>query len=371
MHAGGAAFDPVPGKEIRIPADRGTRACVVYVPADYDPGRPWPAAFHYHGLNGAPDTSFLRRLTGGRGLVIVGMEYLERGSVRRTAEEQRDYTRREAEQILRVRSNLEESLNVDRERVYLTGISKGGWQVSSFLDFGMKGIAGAMILLAGRVPSEESPSDVGTAGKPVYIGVGELEGTNVFARVAARGFSDAGARVTFEEYGGRDHAVDPDAPRLRAWAELHLLSSAAGRRARAEAWLEGVRDAFGRTDGDAARYRLLTEAMGHPLFPFCPRGERERVASLSEALCRESPLREEAAAREAFEDAIERLCRPPSRTNTDAVLKAFRAAAEYEGTEYGGKAAREVDRLEEALGIDERKPRPRPRGIPPPRIRIR
>lgn len=154
--ASAAAAEPSaparPGEEFPLRWEPVNRDLPVYVPSDYTAARRWPVVVLYHGLDGEPTTGLIRQLTAGRGAIVVGMEYLERRLVRRTAEEQKAYQAKERAQLEDLLRLLPQRLRVDRSRIYLAGVSQGGWQVSAFAESAEPRVAGYLILLAGRFP---------------------------------------------------------------------------------------------------------------------------------------------------------------------------------------------------------------------------
>jgi len=184
-----------PGEEFRLRWDPVGRDLPVYVPSDYEADRRWPVVFLYHGLNGEPTTGLIRDLTGGKGVLVVGMEYIEPALVRRTAAQQEAYQARERAQLEELLEALPQRVRLDRSRVYLAGISKGGWQVSAFAESAQPRVAGYMILLAGRLPRArgERPD---LSDRAVYVGTGESDEGNVYARMGVQFYARCGAQVT-------------------------------------------------------------------------------------------------------------------------------------------------------------------------------
>ena len=247
-----------PGEEFLLRWAPVGRDLPVYVPSDYAADRRWPIVLFYHGLNGEPTTGLIRGLTRGRGAIVVGMEYIERGLVQRSAEQQQAYQVKEQAQLEELLRALPERVRLDRRRVYLAGVSKGGWQVSAFAESGQPRVAGYMILLAGRLPRARSERP-DLSEQAVYVGTGEMDEGNVYARMAVQYYERCGAAVTWEEYANRGHEVDAAAARLGAWVTMQLL-----------------------TAGDERRRGPRAEGAGEPLHP-AQEGRRADSASASSA----------------------------------------------------------------------------------------
>src|SRR5210317_36357 len=102
----------------------------VYLPTDYSPDKKHPCIFFYPGTSGSPDTRFMRSLTGGKTYVIVGMEYHIRGKIQLPPKEIKEYQANNMKTYKAVRKYLEERIAIDPKRVFLSGVSKGGWITS-------------------------------------------------------------------------------------------------------------------------------------------------------------------------------------------------------------------------------------------------
>jgi predicted esterase len=194
----------------------------IYLPTQYTPAAKWPAIFFYHGMGGSPDTSWVRRYPGGADFIVVGLPYFVPDSPARTPAEQRAAADRELAGFRAARQWLLDHASVDDGRVFMGGISKGGWTAAALGEMEAPRLAGLIILLAGRsygaLRGGPAPD---VRGKPVYIGAGETDPNRMAARRAAEYYRRQGAVVTAEEYAGFGHDVPPDAPRLEAWLEVH------------------------------------------------------------------------------------------------------------------------------------------------------
>jgi predicted esterase len=202
-----AAFEP--GKEAKIldPKTGGLGWYLVYTPADYNPEREWPILFCYHGHNGNPTTWPFRQATDGKGYVIVGMEYLDR--------ETANDPKQDIENLNRIRAFVGSKLRISSKLVFMGGFSQGGWSTSRFSNLYMDQLAGLVIMGAGGSPKDKAIPLL--KGKPLFIGIGELDPANKNARSARDDYAAKGADVTFEEFKGLAHTADVNDPALKDW----------------------------------------------------------------------------------------------------------------------------------------------------------
>lgn len=356
-----------PGEEFLLHWDPVGRDLPVYVPSDYAADRRWPVVLFYHGLNGEPTTGLMRGLTRGRGAIVVGMEYIERGLVQRSAEQQQAYQAKEQAQLEELLRVLPERVRLDRRRVYLAGVSKGGWQVSAFAESAQPRVAGYMILLAGRLPRARSERP-DLSEQAVYVGTGEMDEGNVYARMAVQYYERCGAAVTWEEYAGRGHEVDAVAPRLGAWVTMRLLTAGDERRHDAEEWVRRGLAKAKETDRAQACYAALERLAGDPRAAFCGVELRQQLAVRLERLRMVPDVQPAWQARHVYERALWQEQTATRLDDVEAALTLYRQAEKrYPDTEYGRLAAREVERLKET--VEQMQSRTRPRAPALPRLR--
>ncbi len=209
-----------PGQEARIDVNSklvGIDHFMVYVPSDYNDKQDWPVIFFYHGQGGQPTTWPFKQITGGRGFVIIGMGYIP-GSEKPMNEGQYiNYLKSQRKCVLEVKKYVSRRLRIDEKRLFVTGSSMGGWNTAAILESSAKVWAGAVILGAGRSPNVRliiTDSDrMALRGKSIYIGAGERDFNLDSARKAVVYYERLGAKVTFEEYKGAEHAFDPTKPK--------------------------------------------------------------------------------------------------------------------------------------------------------------
>jgi len=198
-----------PGKEVKIldPKTGGLGWYLVYTPKDYTPDREWPTLFCYHGHNGDPTTWPIKQATDGNGYIIVGMEYLDR--------ETANDPRQDIENLNRIRAFVGSKLRINSKLVFMGGFSQGGWSTSKFSNLYMDQLAGLLIMGAGGSPKDKAITLL--KGKPVFIGIGELDPANKNAKSARDEYTAKGANVTFEEFKGLAHTADVNNAALKDW----------------------------------------------------------------------------------------------------------------------------------------------------------
>lgn len=360
-----------PGTEFRLRWDPIGAEVPVYVPSDYDPDRRWPVVLFYHGMGGQPTTDLFRQLTGGRGAIVVGMGYTAPDKEHRSPEEARAVQAAEMAQLERMLDELPRLLRVDRARVVLAGVSKGGWHVSAFAQSGRPAVAGYVILLAGRLPQGRTDRP-DLSDRAVYVGTGERDKANPYARMAVQFFERCRAVVTWEEYPDRGHEVDPAAPRLRAWVAMNLVERGESRRTQAEDWVERRLDKARDTGDPRDVYRILSGIVEDPRYNFCGDTLQAQVRALLERAGFAAEVQPEIQARRMYERALWEEQTAVSLDDLEEALDLYRQTARrFPRTGPGRLAARDADRLEVRVDDARAAARARPPRVPRPRIIIR
>lgn len=205
-----------PGKEVRLNIGKPMGEILVYVPSDYNDDCNWPAIFYYHGQGGQLSTQWLQTATGGKGFVIVSMDFVPTITEKLKPPQYRAYLQQEIKNIAYARHRLQERLKIDPKMTILAGASRGGWLVADIFSIRPQLAAATTILCAGYHPWL-SEGNLSFAGKYVYIGDGETDLNLEPAKKAKRYFETRDAEVTFEVYSGLGHQIKPDAPKLMKW----------------------------------------------------------------------------------------------------------------------------------------------------------
>jgi len=331
---------------------RGVRSPITLtIPSNYDDSREWPAIFHYHGLNGSPNSRFLQRATGGKDYLLVGLGYLQRGLIARSPEEAAAYFRQEAESFLHVRKHLDGIVRIDPGRVYLSGTSKGGWMTSRLGEMLGDSLAGMIVLIAGRQHRSGPPRHrESIANMQIYIGVG-AEDPNLYPSELAREWYERyRATVSFEIYEGLGHQLPDRAPLLEDWLDAvgplrdpsrestpaQLLTTWYGERA------EEIR----RTPDPLQKYFLARSLSLNPKFALCGRRPGAQIDDLLLRLSTRSPMKEERISEQAYRDLMWRDAQIKTIPDVERVLNGFEALhRRFPHTVYGAKAERSATRL--------------------------
>ncbi len=271
----------------------------VFLPANYTAETKWPVVFFYPGQGGKPSTGFIRRHTDDRDFIVVGVPYVTPDSDKPMP----DFAARELPNLRAARQWLAAHASVDETRVYLGGISKGGWTTSLLGEPELPRLAGLIIVLAGRsYPFTTAPGGAAYRGKPVYIGDGETDNNMRPARQAATFFQRQGMALTFEEYLGLAHATPSDAPRLRTWLQVQARYHTGGSAALAELgqWFTNTLTTARATTNVSEKFSQALDLIRDPRLRLCgPQAGLTAQALLKDATAR-SPAKEEWAAENAY-----------------------------------------------------------------------
>lgn len=194
--------------------DRGTaRHYQVFVPKSYDPDVEWPVVLFLHG-GGAQGTDGIQPTRSGIG-----------DAIRRTPERfpaivvfpqvraEHQWTGAEADFALRTLEAAEREFSTDRDRVYLTGLSRGG-RGAYYLGYRHASRFAAMLVACGRVGPAGPARTNGSLWLENSLVVPEADG-NTFVALADR-LED----VPLWVFHGDEDAVIPVEDSRRLIAEL-------------------------------------------------------------------------------------------------------------------------------------------------------
>jgi hypothetical protein len=308
LAAGAAAGEPAgptltAGTESTITLPLSGAQLKVFLPANYTADAKWPVVFFYPGQGGKPSTGYIRHHTDDRDFIVVGVPYVTPDSNKPMP----DFASRELQSFRAARQWLAAHASVDETRVYLGGVSKGGWTTSLLGEPELPRLAGLIIVLAGRsYPFTAAPGGTAYRGKPLYIGDGETDNNMRFARQAATFFQRQGMALTFEEYMGLGHATPPDAPRLRTWlqtqARYHVRDAAA--QAELGQWFTNALTTARAATDVSEKFRLTLDLIRDPRLWLCgPQAGPAAQGLLKEATAR-PPAKEEWAAETTYWDLL-------------------------------------------------------------------
>jgi poly(3-hydroxybutyrate) depolymerase len=214
------SIELAPGKETRVDSnnkDIGGGFFLVYVPSDYSDLQNWPVIFFYNGVGCQPSTELFRLNTDGKGFVIIAMEYVPQARDKMTNAQYINMLRSEIKSIAAAKAYVSKHLRIDSDKMFIAGISKGGWLVSSLFEFKPSAWAGAAIFCAGRNNIVTDTPKSLLYNKAVYIGSGEKDQNLNAAKKAAGYYGRLETDITFEIYKGLGHAADPNSQKLRNW----------------------------------------------------------------------------------------------------------------------------------------------------------
>jgi predicted esterase len=209
-----------PGKETRVDSnnkDIGGGFFLVYVPSDYNDLQNWPVIFFYNGAGCQPSTELFRINTEGKSFVIIAMEYVPQSRDKMTPAQYHNSLRSEIKSIAAAKAYVSKHLRIDSDKMFIAGISRGGWLISSLLEYKPSAWAGAAIFCAGRAGYQVDTDKRLLHDKPIYIGSGEIDQNLGAAKKAAGVYERLGANITFEIYKGLGHAADPNSQKLHYW----------------------------------------------------------------------------------------------------------------------------------------------------------
>jgi predicted esterase len=220
---GGVSIDDAklePGKEIKIADSKtgGDGYWTLYLPSDYNAARKWPVIYCFHPAKSDPSAWPFKDLTDGKGYIIVGMEYLDRGNTYTDPE-------KDLANLRRIHEQLAQHLKLDEKLKFIGGMSQGGWRSNRFYEISLDMWAGHVILGAGRdsdLPGHDAkyPKQQFT-GKAIFIGAGEQDGNLPAAQHAEKYYKERGASVVLEVFPKLGHAVDTSNKALKQWLRDH------------------------------------------------------------------------------------------------------------------------------------------------------
>lgn len=211
----GVKLEPGQTAKVIDPLTGGNGYWLVYLPQDYTPNRLWPIIYCYHGSNQEPTVWPFKDLTGGKGFIVIGMEYLDR--------EKGATGDKDLPNLRRIHDVLAKHVALHEQVQFIGGFSQGGWSTGKLSELSLDTWAGIIIAGAGR---GSSVSDPNVKGKPIFIGIGENDPANAAAKSAAAFYKQHGADLTLEEFPGKAHTVDTSDAVLRAWLPAQAAKAA-------------------------------------------------------------------------------------------------------------------------------------------------
>lgn len=302
----------IPGEEVKVTRDGFRGYFLVYTPSDYTADRTWPVILCFHGHNGKPTTWPFKKVTGGKGFIIVGLDYKQK--------EYHDNFKyglidHEIRNMLEISKIVAKQLKLDTQTIFIGGFSQGGYTTSIVAEKLLGNVAGFLVLGAGRPRSGKLGRSI--QGKPVFVGVGETDKDHRPRAIkAAESYHGQGADVTFEEWKGLGHSVDANSEKMRQWLRNYGLLRRAG------ALLVGAQQADKAKRTGQALVLYQQAAAIEPTHETCKKAaaEAKRITD---------------AANVEFA-AVDALLRDDNRTQ--AVRRLLKLKRRYAGSKYGDKA---------------------------------
>ena len=281
-----------PGTESTVDVPQSGAQIKVFLPSNYQPTTKWPAVFFFPGTGGAASTALIRHYTDDRDFIVVGLPYVTPN----TAQPLPDFVSRELQNFRSARQWLAAHASTDEARVYLGGVSKGGWTTTQLGEPELPRLAGLIILIAGRgYPFSQAPGGTAYRGKPVYIGDGETDNNMRPARQATTFYQTRGAAVTFEEYPGIGHAMPDEAPRLRTWllTQGRYQARAAAAQPELATWFSNAVAAVRAAQDAGEKFRLVLDLVRDPRLWLCAPPAGATAQALLKEVTARSPAKEE------------------------------------------------------------------------------
>jgi len=208
------------GEEVRITLPKSKKGAVVYVPTDYKADRAWPILINYPFLGGAASTAPFKQITGGKGFVILGMNYATQEYGLKL---DRNSLPAEQEQFTEALELVGRSVRINPGKVFMGGVSQGGFSATVLGEVVLDRLAGLIILAAARSYGEQLPPErKDIDGKAIFIGIGQKDDAFYpLAKKSAETYKTWGAKVTLEEWPDFGHGLDLKNTKLQEWLKAN------------------------------------------------------------------------------------------------------------------------------------------------------
>ena len=341
-----------PGMEFSAVVPGSGTSMKVYVPSNYDAAKKWPLVVLYHGLNGSPTTDCIVRHCGGNDFIVAGVTYCRNDTSNLSGEAYSRYIEEERGNFRAAVQWVVQNLSTDTKRIFLGGISKGGWTTSFVGERELKNLAGFIVLLAGRQRGAV-PGSQAMTGFPVYLGAGQTDPNLLSAAHAAAFYRNCGASVSFEEFAGIGHQVPTEAEGLQNWLEAygplsHPWQEDEVKTGRRESYRKAYEEALAFSDKEEA-CRELRKLIDDPrLLVVCGQKTRSAIVAKLNDLAKEAPdAARELRAESSFYEISWDEWNMKSVEETSEVLKGYeRIRQTAPGTRWAGFAEKSHARLE-------------------------
>jgi predicted esterase len=277
---------PLHAKTVELRFPGLAYAIQLSLPENFDPSRKHPAILYYHGTNGRPDTRIIRRETGDKDWIVVGMTYFQQGQLKLAPES----FKKEVTLYHSVRQYLLAKYALDPKRLYISGFSKGGW-MSDLLLQQEATLAGGAILGAGHRHKAARPQKRYTIEKPIFIGVGRLDGNYPFALKGLLHHRSLGGNSVMETWPGLAHEFPQDGSTgLRQWFAVRNKASKTVAKIELATALESANEL-----DPLARWDQLRQLRDLPFTKFLGTPFSSELSLQIKALEKDDPVKTEAA----------------------------------------------------------------------------
>lgn len=338
------------GKETAYPSpDTVNKEIRIYLPENYSEDQKWPVIFYYHGMNGKPGTGLFQKYTEKKDFIIVSMDYFFKGTKRFNSEKESfDYYQKEFKNLVQFKEILQKKISLDPGKVYIAGVSKGGWTTAMICETHLSEFAGAVIFLAGRMRSQNKKlKKAGRTDIPMYVGVGEFDGNLIPGVAAIDHFKKLGASVNFEMFDGIGHSMPDQAPTVfKEWLNLQRPDFKIDLDNWFEKKLKGLNG-----DDPKTLFASYLEVRESPLLQKLSNSQKNKYSQLLNSKAKEIPqLTKEIKAYTEFYKIMNRETDAGVIKDWEKAISNYQALQEkYKGTEYAAKCQAQIDRAAKTL----------------------
>ena len=307
----------------------------------------WPAIVYYHGTNGRPNIRPMAEFTKGKGFLIVGMTYLNKG---RFIQSELNIAA-ELSQLNKLKRVLTTKHNVDPSKIYVAGFSKGGWFSATLLERDHR-LAGGLILGAGifhnkalKTKAKSFPSK-----KPIFIGIGRFDGNYPQSLAALLHFRKLGAEVSLEAWPDTNHAY-PKKPPLGVQQWLQVQSGVT--ELEAKQWIARRLQTIDALAEPIDQWYALKALQERPFVKVHGKHVKNQLSARLATLAMDPNVHAEAGFVKTSQDILKRELKDRYVSTLEVVLPRYEALAKKaNGTRAGDIANKDAVRVRQLLGKD-------------------
>ena len=338
------------GKETAYPSpETVNKEIKIYLPENYTEDKKWPVIFYFHGMNGKPGTGLFQKYTDKKDFIIVSLDYFTKGTKQFTSEkEMKDHYKKDFDNLTNIKNALQKKISLDPEKVYISGVSKGGWTTSMICDTQLSSFAGVIIFLAGRmrVPNKVAKR-ANRSGIPIYVGVGEFDGNLIPGVAAIDHYNKLGGVVNFEMFDGVGHSMPDKTPKVFSeWLNLQRPDF----KINFDEWFEEkIKGLSG--DDPKKLFASYLEVRESPYLQKLSNSQKNKYSQLLNSKAKEIPdLTKEIKAYSEFYKVMKIETDAGVIKDWEKAINSYRSLQEkYKGTEYANKCQFQIDRASKTL----------------------